>query len=301
MPTNNITLPKLIEKFGGDESKCHAYLEVLRWPDGVECPRCQSKKISRIKKRRQFDCDDCHYHFSVRTGTILHDSHLPVWKWFLAVYMICQSKKGISSNHLKRMLGVSYKTAWYLTHRIRATMKDEDADLLNGIVEVDETFVGGKKKGVGRGRYHGKKVVVVGAAERGGEIRLKVISNRGRKALHEFIREHIADETREIHTDDWSPYRGIQDEHIKHRTVNHSIKQWVQGDVHTNTIEGVWSLLERSIVGSYHKLSTKHLPAYLDEMAFRYNNRKNPYMFRDTIRKLLSAPVLEYRQLTKTT
>src|SRR6185369_4763056 len=141
--TQDMNLVELIDQFGS-EDKCRAYLEALRWPSGVRCIRCQSTKISRLKKREQFDCDNCTYQFSVRAGTIFHDSHLPLWKWFLAVYVMGESKKGVSANQLKRMLGVSYKTAWYLCHRIRAAMHDENAPLLHGIVEADETYVGGK-------------------------------------------------------------------------------------------------------------------------------------------------------------
>src|SRR3990172_1029790 len=140
-PRQQFNLTELIERFGS-EDHCHDYLEELRWPDGVRCPRCESGKISRIKTRRQFDCDACRYQFSVRVGTIFHDSKLPLWKWFLAVYMMGESRKGISANQLKRMLGVSYKTAWYLCHRIRAAMRDDMAELLSGIVEADETWIG---------------------------------------------------------------------------------------------------------------------------------------------------------------
>src|SRR3954469_10592191 len=143
MAQQQMDLVKLFEEFGS-EDKCHDFLEELRWPDGVKCPRCDSDKISRIAKRRQFDCDRCRYQFSVRVGTLFHDSKLPLWKWFLAVYLICEAKKGISAAQLGRTLKVAPKTAWYLCHRIRAAMKDEGADLLDGIVEIDETYIGGK-------------------------------------------------------------------------------------------------------------------------------------------------------------
>src|SRR5713101_493107 len=171
---SGITLPELIEKFGS-EDQCHAFLEELRWPDGVECPRCQSKKISRIAKRRQFDCDGCRYQFSVRVGTVLQDSKLPLWRWFLAVYMMCESRKGVSANQLKRMLGVSYKTAWYLCHRIRSSMEDEGAALLSGVVEIDETYIGGKPRypRAGRQGWRGNKTMVMGAIERGGKLRVQ--------------------------------------------------------------------------------------------------------------------------------
>src|SRR2546425_6494998 len=227
----------LIERFRS-EDKCHEYLENLRWPEGVRCPRCSSAKISRIAARRQFDCDDCRYQFSVRVGTIFHDSKLPIWKWFLAVYMIAQSKKGISANQLKRTLGISYKTAWYLCHRIRAALKDECPEQLRGIVEVDETLISGKRRGVGSGSRKGK-TIVVGASERNGEIRLAVIKNRGRRSLHGFIEKAVHDDAKEIYTDEWKPYRGIGDHNTKHRVVNHS-QEWVHANVHTNTMEGVW-------------------------------------------------------------
>lgn len=295
-----VNLVDLIEQFGS-EDKCRAYLESLRWPNGVHCIRCGSDKISRIVKREQFDCDACRYQFSVRAGTIFHDSHLPLWKWFLAVYVIGESKKGISANQLKRMLGVSYKTAWYLCHRIRAAMLDTDPEPLTGIVEADETYVGHGPREFGiryRGRrVGGNKIAIIGAVERGGRVRLKVSDRVDRKALHEFLRAVVSDETEAIYTDDYRAYDGIADENTRHETVNHSSKQWVQGDVHTNTMEDVWSLFKRSIIGSYHHLSVKHLQAYLDEMAFRYNNRFNEYLFRDTLLKLIDSDAMKYADL----
>lgn len=195
-----IDLPKLIERFGS-EDKCHAYLEDLRWPDGVRCPRCDSAKISRIAKRRQFDCDGCRYQFSVRVGTLFHDSKLPLWKWFLAVYMMGESKKGVSANQLKRMLGVSYKTAWYLCHRIRAAMKDGGAELLRGVIEADETFVGGKLRfpaGTSRSdmarHRRDNKTVVLGAVSRGGEVRLRIAPDATRESIHGFLKDVVADD-----------------------------------------------------------------------------------------------------------
>jgi transposase-like protein len=290
-----INLVELVDRFHS-EDRCRKYLEELRWPEGVECPRCGSKKISRIKERNQFDCDSCRYQFSVMAGTIFHDTHLPLWKWFLAVYLIVESKKGISANQVKRTIGVSYKTAWYLCHRIRAALNEVDAQLLKGIVEADETFVGGKVEGMGRG-YTGNKTIVVGAFQRDGAIRLQVVRGRDRETLHGFIREHIAGDAQAIYTDDWKAYEGIADHDTKHETVNHSEKEYVRGDVHTNSMENVWSLLKRSIIGSYHQVSAKHLDSYLDELEFRFNNRENPYMFRDAMLKLVVAETLPYAKL----
>jgi transposase-like protein len=295
MKSNGMSLPQLIDRFHSEE-KCRTYLEGLRWPDGVECPRCGSKRISRIRERGQFDCDSCRYQFSVTAGTIFHDSHLPLNKWLLGAYIICESKKGVSANQMKRMLGVSYKTAWYLCHRIRAAMKDTAPEPLRGIIEVDETFIGGRREGVGKGNRVGK-TMVVGAIQRSGPVRLRVIKQNDRRTLHAFIREVTHEDAEAIVTDEWPAYRGIGDENTGHRTIYHGAQEWVQANVHTNTIEGVWSLFKRSIVGSYHHLSAKHLDAYLDEMAFRFNNRHNQYLFRDTLIKLLGAEALEYKAL----
>jgi transposase-like protein len=281
----------------GDDEHCRKGLEHLRWPDGPTCPRCKSPKLSRMYKRQQFDCDSCGYQFSVTSGTIFHDTHLPLQKWIVAIYLMVESKKGISANQMKRTLGVSYKTAWYLCHRIRAAMTEVQPKKLSGTVEVDETFIGGKKRGVGRGRGPAGKTVVGGIIERGGDVRLSMLPNTTKKTLHGFINQFADPKTREIFTDEWPPYKGIADHGTAHKTVNHHKKQWVHGKVHTNTIENVWSLLKRSIIGSYHKVSKKHLDAYLDELEWRFNNRKNPWLFRDTLRKLLGSAQLEYQDL----
>ncbi|MBA4115400.1 MAG: IS1595 family transposase [Rubrobacter sp.] len=290
-----INLVELIDRYHSEES-CRVRMEELRWPGGVECPRCDSKGIACMEDRHQYQCRSCRYQFSVTAGTIFHDTHLPLWKWFLTVYLISESKKGISANQLKRMIGVSYKTAWYLSHRIRAALKEVDAQLLKGIVEANETFVGGKVEGMGRG-YADNKVVVVGAVQRDGAIRLQVVKGRDRETLQGFLRENVAGETQAIYTDELPSYLGIADENTDHETVNHSVKEYARGDVHVNSVENVWSLLKRSIIGSYHQVSAKHLDAYLDELEFRFNNRENPYMFRDALCKLLVANCLPYAKL----
>ncbi len=249
----DMNLPKLIERFGS-EDKCRAYLEELRWPDGVECPRCDAKTISTIAERNQYECSKCRYQFSVTAGTIMHDSHLPLWKWFLAIYLITESKKGISAKQLQRMLAVSYKTAWYLSHRIRDAMGDADEKPLRGIIEADETWHGGKRRGRGSGPYNSGKKVVIGAVERGGEVRLRLAPGRDRGTLHRFLNEVVDDSAEAIYTDDWVGYVGIADEDTFHQVVNHSHKEWVRGDVHSNTIENVWSLFKRSVIGSYHQV-----------------------------------------------
>ena len=291
---------KLMEAFD-TEAECRGYLEELRWPDGIECPRCKGKVISRIKARDQFDCDSCRYQFSVMSGTIFHDSHLPLPKWFMATYLICESRKGISANQIKRMLGVSYKTAWYLCHRIRAAMKEANGADMDGAVEMDETYIGGKQ--IGKGVYYGKKQkqVVIGIRERGGELRLFHAPNAKSKTLAKYISENVSGEVDVLITDEFMGYpeamrhTGMTD---KHKTIEHKRRNYVDGLIHTNTVESAFSLLKRGIVGSWHRVSAKHLQAYLDEMTWRFDNRKNPYLFRDTMLKLISSANLEYRKLT---
>ncbi len=297
LDTRKMNLVKLIEQFGSGD-KCRDYLQELRWPQGPECPRCKSQSLSHIVEREQFDCNECRYQFSVTANTIFHDSHLPLWKWFLAIYLMIESKKGISANQVKRTLDISYKTAWYLCHRIRAAMSEANPEPLRGTVEVDETLVGGKKRHVGRG-YRKHKTIVAGAVQRQGKVRLEVVRNVDRKTLHAFIHKHTAPDTQAIYTDELPSYKGIADADTKHETVNHSAEEWVHGDVHTNTVENVWSLLKRSIIGSYHKVSVKHLDAYLDELEHRFNNRNNEFLFRDTLLKLVHSDKLSYEQLTK--
>jgi transposase-like protein len=294
-----MNLADLVEQFGSND-RCREYLEHLRWPDGVECPKCESKSISRINTRNQFDCNACRNRFSVTAGTILHDSHLALWKWFAAVYLMCESKKGLSALQLKRMLKIgSYETAWYLQHRIRSAMGDGEQRPLVGIIEADETWHGGKRSGHGSGPYaSGNKTTVVGAVERGGEIRLRMVAGRDRGTISRFLGEVVDDKAQAIYTDNWVGYKGIGDHDTRHASVNHSGREWVRGDVHTNTVENVWSLFKRSVIGSYHQVSVKHLPAYLDELEWRHNNRDNPFLFRDTLLKLVESDTLTFEQLT---
>lgn len=298
----SINLCSLIEQFGS-EDRCRAYLEALRWPDEVVCPRCNSPKISQIVKRNQFDCDECRYQFSVTAGTIFNDSHLPLWKWFLCVHLLCESRKGMSANQLKRTLGISYKTAWYLCHRVRAAMKDASPEPLTGIVEVDETYVGGKVHGQGaQGRSSKSKEIVIGIKQRGGQPRFFHAADVKSGILAKYIKENVSEDVHVVVTDDFASHpkamieAGIHGK--KHETVNHSEGVYVDGDITTNGIESAFSLLKCGIIGSWHKVSAKHLQAYLDEMTWRFDNRNNPYLFRDTMLKLISADALGYKKLT---
>jgi transposase-like protein len=258
------------------DTQCRAYLEALRWPNGVTCPRCSGKTISCIKARKVFDCDRCRYQFSVTAGTLFHDSHLPLSKWFVAIFLVCESRQGMSANQLKRILKVSYKTSWYLCHRIRAAMTDNPVPLRR-TVEADETYIGSPKHSSLPQRNRDRHTMILAAIERGGRVRM----------------------SKSAENTDFAPgYLGIEDASTRHERVNQALKEYARGDTHTNTVENVFSLFKRSIVGSFHQITAKHVDRYLDEFEFRFNNRKNPYLLRDTLLKLLDAKALPYDQLT---
>ena len=264
----------------------------------VACLRCGDVDVNELHSYNRWECRECGYQFTVTTGTIMHDSHLPLRKWFLAIYLMCESKKGMSANQLHRTLGVAYRTAWYLCHRIREAMGNNPfaGPTLVGVVEVDETLIGGKTKGKGTA-YKGNKTWVAGAIQRGGQIRVERIPNIRRHTLHDFIKRTVKDEAEAIYTDELKSYIGIEDHDTRHETVSHSSEQWVIGDVHTNSIEGVWSLFKRSIIGTSHKMSAKHLDRYLEELEWRHNNRDNPHIFRDTLARIVRTPHMTYREL----
>ena len=291
-------LMKLMEAFD-TETECREYLEGLRWPKGLSCPRCKGETISRIAKRDQFDCDSCRYQFSVMSGTIFHDSHLPLPKWFAATYLLCESRKGMSANQIKRMLGISYKTAWYLCHRIRAAMTEAE-HRMTGTVEIDETYIGGKQRG--HKDQLKNKAAVIGIRERGGHLHFIKAENVNQKILYDIIERNVDKTVDVIMTDESKLYNFTYTQFKDmHETINHTADEYVryEGDlcVTTNAIESAFSLLKRGIVGTWHRVSTKHLSAYLQEMTWRFNNRKNPYLFRDTMLRLVASPNVEYKKL----
>jgi transposase-like protein len=295
MVDRKMNLSRLMVDFDTD-AECRAVLEELRWPDGVTCLRCNSASISRITTRKQYDCNACRYRFSVTTGTVFNDSHLALPKWFMAVLLMCEAKKGISANQMKRTLGVAHKTAWYLCHRIRKAMTEVDPRQLGGTVEVDETYIGGKVRGTGQ--WRNRKAMVLGALQRDGRIMMRTGKRQTSAELKAFVREVVANGAARIITDEHRGYHGIGDDDTIHETVNHSREEYVRGDVHTNSIEGAFGLFKRSLVGSFHQVSHKHLDRYLDEFEFKYNNRKNTHLFRDTLTRLVQAEAMPYEQLT---
>jgi transposase-like protein len=299
-----MTLVDVINLFDTDE-RCRELLVRLRWPNGPECVRCKGPVVELATEKQLFYCKECDYQFTVTAGTIFNDSHLPLQKWFLATLLLCEAKKGMSAHQLKRTIWGqhkgSYKTAWYLCHRIRAAMKEVDRPMLDGTVEMDETYVGGKTRGKGSG-WRGDKEVVIGLRQRNGELRFFHADDAKSGTLAQYIKDNVSTDVEVIVTDDFSAYPWAMDKagigRERHKTINHSTGHYVNGDVHTNTVESAFSLLKRGIIGSWHKISAKHLPAYLQEMEFRFNRRKSQTLFLDTLRHMITAPVLTFEKLT---
>jgi transposase-like protein len=281
------------------DEKCREMLTRLRWPEGVQCPRCKMPAVELETEKTLYYCKDCDYQFSVTTGTIFNDTHLPLTKWFIATLLLCEAKKGMSACQVQRTLGISYKTAWYLCHRVRAAMAECDKPMLDGKVEIDETYVGGKGHGKGiRGRGT-KKRPVLGIRQRNGEVRFFHAKDVTSRSLEKFMRENLSKDVEVMFTDELPAYKGIAKRMgLKHKAVQHAIGDYVRGEAHTNSIESAFSLFKRGLRGSWHKLSAKHLQAYLEEMSFRFNRRKRPDLFMDTLRHMITAPVLTFERLT---
>jgi transposase-like protein len=299
-----VTLVDVINLFDTDE-KCREIMVRLRWPNGVECVRCKMPAVELETEKQLFYCKDCDYQFTVTAGTIFNDSHLPLQKWFLATLLLCEAKKGMSAMQLKRTIWGqhkgSYKTAWYLCHRIRAAMKEVDQPMLDGTVEMDETYVGGKNRGGGQGARLANKEVVIGLRQRNGDLRFFHAEDAKSGTLAKYIRENVSADVEVLITDSFPAYKHAVG-NAEHKIVNHHAGEYVRYEngacVTTNTVESAFSLLKRGIVGSWHKISAKHLPAYLDEMTFRFNRRKSANLFLDTLRHMVTAPVLTFERLT---
>ena len=298
-----MTLVDLMSRFS-DDICCRELLERLRWPTAPKCIRCGGE----VQRRNEIlICTPCHYEFRVTTGTIFADTHLALEKWFMAVLLLCEARKGMSAMQLKRTLGISYKTAWYLCHRIRAAMASAERLPLTGTIEMDETYVGGVERGGKRGRGTDKDIVL-GIRQRNGDLRFFHVEDVKSGTLAKFVQEHVSGNVEVIITDDSSSYpKALNDAapplfgnmRSKHKTIKHSAGVYVEGEIHTNTVESAFSLLKRGIVGSWHKVSAKHLARYLAEMEFRFNRRKGYDLFTETLRHMVTCDPLSFRDLVR--
>jgi transposase-like protein len=306
----------VFKSFDTDE-KCLAFLEKMRWPEGVRCVTCGCDRISRITRSKPtknvrgnlYQCleKSCKQQFTSTSGTIFHDSHLSLTKWFLATALIVNAKKGLSALQLGRDLGIvppgnkvkkGRKTAWYLAHRIREAMaetEEEKAEILTGTIEVDETYIGGKyDKRRKRAKYD--KPAVMGILERKGKVRATHIPEVTKAILIPAVLANTIEDST-IYTDELPAYKSLKTERI-HDAVCHSAKEWVRGDVHTNGIEGFWSLFNRGVIGQFHKVSVKHLQKYMDETQYKFNRRDDEELFVHTLARMCGTAPLPYKKLT---
>lgn len=267
-----------------DKSACIKYLEKVRWNNNPCCPYCGSSNYSTMKGEHRFHCNNCNTSFSVTVGTIFHNTKLPLQKWFLAVSLVIDAKKGIAARQLSRDIHVTKDTAWRMLMQIRKAMF-EYGDLLQGIIEADETFIGGKNKNRhnddktkgGQGRSGKDKQLVFGVLERDGKVSARTVEDTKKATLQKIIMEKVKHDST-IMTDEWLAYNGLSKKYV-HKVIKHNEGRYVDGDIYTNTLEGFWSLFKRGFVGQYHQLSKRYLNKYLDEFCFRYNNRNNENLF----------------------
>lgn len=275
------------------QDDCKRHLEHVRWGDTPICPYCESNRSSKMKNFR-YKCNNCNTSYSVTVNTIFHKTKMDFQKWFVAISLVLNAKKGISARQLARDIDVTKDTAWYLLMRLRKAMT-EYGDLLQGIVEVDETYVGGKNKNRhadkktkgGQGRNTTDKIAVAGILQRNGRVIAKKVKDVTGRTLKSMIYENVKKGSK-VMTDEWMSYNGLH-KHYEHGRVNHGSGNYVNGEVHTNSIEGFWSLLKRGVIGQFHHVSSKYINRYIDEFCFRYNHRQNDEIFSLTLQKALGV------------
>ncbi|MDP4198670.1 MAG: IS1595 family transposase [Bacteroidota bacterium] len=282
MTTNMKNPTSLLEaiRYYSNETVCVEFLSSLKWDGGEKCcPKCGSVAVYGLRTRPVFKCRDCKKQFSIKVGTIMQDSPLPITKWVPAIWMVVNCKNGISSCEMARALGITQKSAWHMNHRIRQAIANDSVAKLSGVVEADETFIGGKdinrhanKKRRMNPYMPSDKTIVMGMVERQGKVVSKVVNNTTAHSLKSEIRKHVERDS-VLYTDNFPSYDGMGHEYYRD-VVNHANGEYVKGDVHTNTVENYWSLVKRMLKGTYIHVEPFHLDRYLDEQGFRFNTRK---------------------------
>tara|TARA_R110002072_G_scaffold120755_4_gene254053 strand:+ start:355 stop:1212 length:858 start_codon:yes stop_codon:yes gene_type:complete len=269
------TITEFFKRFPTDEA-CLAHLMQVRFGDVLDCPKCGKEgRFTMLTKVKAFSCPWCGHHIHPMVGTPFERSSTPLQKWFYAMYLFTTTRHGVPAKELQRQLGVTYKTAWRIGHEIRKYMGQIDGDDdLWGHVEIDEAYIGGEAKGAGA-KWRDHKTTVFGMVQRGGNIITEIVPNSSREILVDRLIEYVRMGST-ISSDEWRAYRNLRHTGYKHQTVNHSAKEWVRGEVHTNTIEGFWAMLKRSIRGTHIHVSQKHLDKYLGEFEYRFNMRDRP-------------------------
>lgn len=264
------TLQQFSKQFPNDAA-CLQYMFNARYDDMPACPKCGIANPSyyRVRSKKVYECKDCGYQISPLANTIFHKSKTSLRSWFYVIFMFSVSKNGVSAKEIERTLGCTYKTAWRMARLVRSLMQQGNGTL-SGIVEADETYIGGREKG--KGVTVQNKQAVFGIVERGGRVKARPVKATGARVLLAEIQRDVIEGTH-VHTDEYGSYRKLKQLGYSHTTVNHSTLEYVRGAVHTNTIEGFWSQLKRSLDGTYHAVSPKHLQHYVDEFVYRYNHR----------------------------
>lgn len=297
------TLTEFTDYFG-DEEKCRKYYAQVRFANGEYCPHCNHKEIYTFKDGKRYRCASCKQDFTIKTGSVFGESKIPLRKWFIAIYLLSNSSKGISSVQLAKHVGVSQKTAWFIAHRIREAHQQNKSQL-SGTVEVDETYIGGRSKNMhakvrktkitGTGGVN--KTIILGMKARTGEVRAQVIEDTASKTLHPIIKNTVTKGST-LYSDEWLGYNNLQHD-FKRGVIRHSAEEYVNEDCHTNSIESFWALFKRGYHGVYHQMSRKHIQRYINEFAFRFNRKANSlqFVFADVVNQVSQSTQLPYKSL----
>jgi transposase-like protein len=287
-----------------DDKVCAEHLAAIRFRNGEYCPHCRHDKINKFSDGKRYRCAKCKTDFTIRNGTVFGDSKLPLRKWFMAIYLLTTSGKGISSYQLAKQIKVTQKTAWFMNHRIRSAAKQNKGNLF-GKIEADETFIGGLSKNMHKAKRLAaikgtggvNKTPIFGMKSRDGEVRAKVVKSVGMLDLHRELKSNVP-QGATLYTDRWVGYRGLKAT-FNHETIDHMAKEYVNGDCHTNGIESFWALFKRGYHGIYHYMSRKHMQRYVNEFTYRFNRRTGDMknIFHDTVVNMIETPKLSFRTL----